>query len=124
MHALKRDVVYEFSGLTGPFPPRRRSLAACLETRLAIGQILREQFVYEVHGPYVCEAELRPARPSPAWRFAGVPAWLNGVAHWLRLHRAENEIAVLDDRLLRDIGLAPREVHDAVFGAGIRANHC
>jgi uncharacterized protein YjiS (DUF1127 family) len=121
MHALKRDVVYEFSGLTGPFPPRRKSLASYLEARLAIGQILREQFVYEVHGPYVCDAELKPARPSPAWRFARVLGWLSGLERWIRARRAENEVGELDERLLRDIGLTAGEVHDAVFGAPLRA---
>lgn len=116
MHALKRDVVYEFSGLTGPIPPRRRSLAAYLEARLAIGQILREEYVYEVHGPYVCDAELRPARPAPAWRFAGIAGLLAPLERWMRLRRAESEVSELDERLLRDIGIARGEVHGAVFG--------
>lgn len=46
--------------------PSLKSLLA----RLAIGQILREEYVYEVHGPFVAEL---PATPQPrlaAWMIA------------------------------------------------------
>lgn len=41
-----------------------------LLAHLAIGQILREEYVYEVHGPFVAE---EPAQPRPrlaAWMIA------------------------------------------------------
>lgn len=46
--------------------PPLKSLLGCL----AIGRILREEYVYEIHGPFVAE---EPAPPSPrlaAWMIA------------------------------------------------------
>lgn len=43
-----------------------------LLARLAIGQILREEYVYEVHGPFIAE---EPAQPRPrlaAWMIAKI----------------------------------------------------
>ncbi|HEY5797708.1 MAG TPA: hypothetical protein VIU82_22110 [Bosea sp. (in: a-proteobacteria)] len=55
--------------------------------RLAIGQILREDYRYEVHGPFVATAPIPPARGffrRLAGRFS---IWMHGFASWSHARR-------------------------------------
>lgn len=123
MHTLKRDLLYDIGGLTRLIPPRRKSLVEHLLGRLAIGQILREQFVYEVHGPYVAADPGQIRCPFSKRLIDGLSAWTSRLVRRRRLRRAASDLAELDDRLLRDIGLTWAEIDAAVFGAPIRARH-
>lgn len=55
--------------------------------RMAIGQILREDYLYEVHGPFVATAPIPPPRGffrRLADRFS---IWMHGVAYWSHARR-------------------------------------
>lgn len=67
MTTLSRDDLHSVETRNDAEP--RRSLKLILH-RLAIGQILREEYVYEIHGPFVAD---EPAPPRPrlaAWMIA------------------------------------------------------
>lgn len=49
--------------------------------RLAIGQILREEFVYELHGPFVAAVPVQAPRPFPRRLTNRVSALMSGLAY-------------------------------------------
>jgi hypothetical protein len=51
--------------------PSKRSLREFLG-RLAIGQILREEYVYEVHGPFIATEPEPPSLRLAAWMIAKI----------------------------------------------------
>jgi hypothetical protein len=53
MKALTNPFLSEIANLSEIIQPRRKTLIDRLIGRLAVGQVRGEQFVYEVHGPYV-----------------------------------------------------------------------
>ncbi|KUL94690.1 hypothetical protein DK26_17515 [Bosea sp. WAO] len=69
MNVLDHYALHEAS-MTSATPSRRKLSLQSVLDRLAIGQILREEYVYEVHGPFVAD---EPAPPRPrlaAWMIA------------------------------------------------------
>lgn len=55
--------------------------------RLAIGQILREDYRYEVHGPFVATAPIPPARGFFRWLADRFSLRMHGFAHWSHARR-------------------------------------
>lgn len=74
MATLTRAYLQNVERLSNVAPSsRRRSLKSILGC-LAIGQILREEYVYEVHGPFRAD-ETEPSRPRlAAWMIARLAA--------------------------------------------------
>jgi len=58
---------------------------------LAIGQILRENYLYEVHGPFVAVVPAGPTRSFP--RRLADPLWtsIKSLAHWNRRRRGDSD---------------------------------
>jgi hypothetical protein len=57
-----------------------------LPDRWAIGQILREDYLYEVHGPFVAGAPSQPERPFRERSSGRLSASIGRLFHWSRLH--------------------------------------
>ena len=55
---------------TRPVPQTCKLSLKALQARLAIGQILRDEYVYEVHGPFVAEEPAQPRLRLAAWMIA------------------------------------------------------
>ena len=74
MATLTRAYLQNVEGLSNVAPSsRKRSLKSILGC-LAIGQILREEYVYEVHGPFRVD-ETEPPQPRlAAWMIARLAA--------------------------------------------------
>jgi hypothetical protein len=69
MNTLDQCALQE-TGTTQVTRPRRKLALKSLLAHLAIGQILREGYVYEVHGPFVADEPV-PSRPRlSAWMIA------------------------------------------------------
>lgn len=58
-----------------------------LPGRLAIGQILREEYLYEVHGPFVAVPSAQSPRSFAKRLTDGLSALTSGLAYWNRLRR-------------------------------------
>ncbi len=58
-----------------------------LRRRLAIGQILREEYLYEVHGPFVAVAPAQSPRSSLRRLSDRLSSWTSGHAGWNRQRR-------------------------------------
>lgn len=114
MYALRSDFVHDIEDLTDMLRPRTKSVLDRLVGRRAVGQILGEQFIYEVHGPFV-PPHRKPARRPLTTRLIEV---LSGRLRWIRdrvqARRAANALPSLDDRTLRDIGINRSEIEFAV----------
>lgn len=121
MHSLKRDFLAVEAGAAMLVRPRRQPRVAGWFQRLAIGQILREQFVYEVHGPYLAVPEEEPRPPSRGRWIGGFAHWARSLSRRMRLRRVAGDLSGREDRLLKDIGLARAEIDAAVFGSATRA---
>lgn len=62
-------------------PNRRRlSFIKRLMGGLAIGPILREEYLYEVHGPFVAVPPVQLARSFPRRLIDRLSAWIRGLA--------------------------------------------
>ncbi len=121
MYTLKSDFLYNIDDLTDAIRPRRKTMLDRLVGRLSTGQIFGEQFLYEVHGPFVAPApEPERKRPLTQRLIAALSGRLRGIAHQIRLRRAASELSHLDDRMLKDIGITRSEIDAAVSGALIR----
>jgi uncharacterized protein YjiS (DUF1127 family) len=120
MHTLNGDFFYDIGDLTDMIRPRRKTLVDRLVGRLAVGQILGEQFVYEVHGPFVAHGPGAKRRPLTTRLIEALSGRLNGIVRQIRLRRAADELSRLDDRMLKDMGITRSEIDAAVFGAPIR----
>jgi uncharacterized protein YjiS (DUF1127 family) len=118
MHALKTDFFYDIDDLADVITPRRKTVLDRMVGRHAIGQILGDRFLYEVHGPF--ESVAVAQKPSRlAGLIAAIWAWPGEVAKRGRLRRAHLELSRLDDRMLKDIGISRGEIIAAVSGAPI-----
>jgi uncharacterized protein YjiS (DUF1127 family) len=120
MHTLNGDLFYDIGDLTDMIRPRRKTVVDRLVGRLAVGQIFAEQFVYEVHGPFVAPGREPIRRPLKTRLIEALSGQLRAIARQIRLRRAANELSCLDDRMLKDMGITRSEIEGAVFGAPIR----
>ena len=50
--------------------PARKHRLKCFLARLSIGQILRDEYVYEVHGPFIAVPPEPPRLRLAAWMIA------------------------------------------------------
>ncbi|PTM41159.1 DUF1127 domain-containing protein [Bosea sp. 124] len=117
MYALKSDFLYDIDDLTDTIRPRRKTVLDRLVGRLAVGQIFREQFLYEVHGPFVASHSEEPRRPPTAKLIGAALKRLRDIVRNIRSRRAASELSRLDDRILKDIGLTRSQIAAAAFGA-------
>lgn len=117
MYALKNDFFYDIDDLTDVIRPRRKTLLDRLVGRYAIGQILSNQFLFEVHGPFDAAPAIPALRPLIERLIEQLKAWASFMAHRNQLRRAALEMSRLDDRMLKDIGITRTEIEAAVSGA-------
>lgn len=118
MNAHTHPLLIETDNLSEVIRPRRRTLLDRLIGCLAVGQIWGDQYVYEVHGPYVI-----PDRSQQSSRrlFAPVVAVLTTFVRRQHARRAIHEMSRLDDRMLKDIGLTRLDIAFAAKGCLSRA---
>ncbi len=117
MYALGNRHLSEINMFAGYVRPRRRSLRDRLISRFSVGHILAGQLLYEVHGPFEVAAAVQRRSGSPAgdaMRRVGEIA--GAFAEYRRNRRAACELARLDERMLRDIGLSRTDIALAVSG--------
>lgn len=62
----------------------------------------------------------RTHRLRARWMRVVLRAWRRGLVRWLRSHRVEAELAALDARMLRDIGITRTDVPRIASGAWFR----
>jgi uncharacterized protein YjiS (DUF1127 family) len=117
MYVLSSDFIYDIDDLTETIYPRRKTLLDRLVERLAVGQIFREQFLYEVHGPFIAPHNEKPRRPPTATLIEVALKRLRDIVRNIRSRRAASELSRLDDRTLKDIGLTRSQIAAAAFGA-------
>jgi uncharacterized protein YjiS (DUF1127 family) len=122
MHTLNGDLFFDVGDLADMIRPRRKTVIDRLVGRLAVGQIFGEQFLYEVHGPFVAPGREPARRPLTTRLIEALSRQLRGVARQVRLRRAANELSCLHDRLLKDMGITRSEIGAAVFGAPVRGS--
>ena len=118
MNAHTHPLLIETDNLSELVRPRRKTLLDRLIGRLAAGQIWGDQYVYEVHGPYVVPDR---ARRSSRRLFAPVVAALTTFVRRQAARRAIHEMSRLDDRMLKDIGLTRLDIAFAAKGCLSRA---
>ena len=74
--------------------------------RLAIGQILREDYRYEVHGPFVAAGPVSPARGLHRRLAERGSIWLHGFTSWSHARRGATMcLIVMLDILTREARL-------------------
>ena len=112
MNAHTHPLLLETGNLLEVIRPRRKTLLDRLIGRLAAGQIWGDQYVYEVHGPYVVPDR---SHRSPQRPFAPVIAALKTLARRRDARRAMHEMSRLDDRMLKD-GLTRLDIEFAARG--------
>jgi uncharacterized protein YjiS (DUF1127 family) len=121
MHAMKADFFHEIENLADLLRPRSKSVVDRLVGRLAVGQILGEQFVYEVHGPFIQQHPI-PVRRRPRGTLIGaLLAGLRRIRHWIQMRQAAAELSSLDDRMLKDIGITRSDIDFVVRRSDPRA---
>lgn len=58
------------TGETKAIVSAKKHCLKCFLARLAIGQILRDEYVYEVHGPFIAKPPEPPRLRLAAWMIA------------------------------------------------------
>lgn len=119
MHTPNGDIFFDIGDLADMIRPRRKTVIDRLVGRLAVGQICGDHFLYEVHGPFVAPGREPIRRPMTTRLIEALSGQLGGIARQVRLRRAANELACLDDSMLKDMGITRSEIDCAVFGTPI-----
>ncbi|RXT57181.1 hypothetical protein B6S44_01705 [Bosea sp. Tri-44] len=120
MYALKSDFLHDIDDLTDMLRPRTKSVLDRLVGRRAVGQILGEQFLYEVHGPFVPPHRKPARRPLTTRLIEALSGRLRSIRDRVQTRRAANALPSLDDRTLGDIGISRSEIEFAVRHADPR----
>ncbi|HEV7328810.1 MAG TPA: DUF1127 domain-containing protein [Bosea sp. (in: a-proteobacteria)] len=114
MYALRDDFLHDIEDLTDMLRPRTKSVLDRLVGRRAVGQILGEQFLYEVHGPFVPPHRKPARRPLTTRLIEALAGRLRRFRDRVQMRRVANALPSLDDRTLRDIGISRSEIEFAV----------
>ncbi|KRE12236.1 hypothetical protein ASE66_16860 [Bosea sp. Root483D1] len=120
MYALRADFFHDIDDLTDTLRPRTKSVLDQLVGRMAVGQILGDQFLYEVHGPFVPPHRKPARRPLTARLIEALSGRLRRIALGVQIRHAANALSVLDDRMLKDIGISRSEIEFSVRRVDLR----
>ncbi|KRE15625.1 hypothetical protein ASE66_12315 [Bosea sp. Root483D1] len=114
MYAVRSDFLHDIEDLTDMLRPRTKSVLDRLVGRRAVGQILGEQFIYEVHGPFVPPHRKPARRPLTTRLIEALSGRLRGIRDRVQMRNAANALPILDDRTLKDIGINRSEIEFAI----------
>ena len=114
MHALRSDFFHDIDDLTDMLRPRAKSMFDRLIGRMAVGQIFGEQFLYEVHGPFLPPHQKPVRRPLTTRLIEALSERLRRMRDKAELRQAAKALSELDDRMLKDIGITRSEIEFAV----------
>ena len=114
MYAVGSDLLHDIEDLADMLRPRTKSVLDRLVGRRAVGQIIGEQFIDEVHGPFVRPHRKPAPRPLTARLIEALSGRLRRICDRVQMRHAANALPRLDDRTLRDIGISRSEIEFAV----------
>lgn len=110
MLALRNDFLHDIDDLTDMLRPRTKSVLDRLVGRRAVGQILGERFLFEVHGPFVPPHQKPARRPLATRLIEALAGRLRRIRDGVQTRHAANALPSFDDRTLRDIGISRSEI--------------